>query len=164
MKGNMKTKIQIKSWCDESVLFEHETEDNTIKITLELAIKSKVNLNGSDLRYSDLRGSNLSDSNLSGSDLRGSNLSGSNLSGSNLNDKSKCLSGKTLIQIGGIGSRDAILTIFITDKDIRLQTGCFFGDEKTFFDKLKLTHGNNEHAKNYKAAIKFAKSVLIKKR
>jgi uncharacterized protein YjbI with pentapeptide repeats len=84
----MKTKIEIKSIYG-SVLFSHESEDNTIKETLKEAIKSRINLIYSDLSNSDLSNSNLScsdlrGSNLSCSDLRGSNLSGSDLSGSDL--------------------------------------------------------------------------------
>ena len=44
----MKTKIEIKSiWG--SVLFSYEKEDNTIKDTLEEAIKSGANLGGANL-------------------------------------------------------------------------------------------------------------------
>jgi uncharacterized protein YjbI with pentapeptide repeats len=86
--NKMKTKIEIKSIYG-SVLFSHESEDNTIKETLKEAIKSRINLIYSDLSNSDLSNSNLScsdlrGSNLSCSDLRGSNLSGSDLSGSDL--------------------------------------------------------------------------------
>ena len=74
----MVTKIEIKSVFG-SVLFEYECEDNTIKKTVEKAVKDKINLSRSDLS-----GSNLSRSNLSGSNLYGSNLYGSNLYGSDL--------------------------------------------------------------------------------
>jgi uncharacterized protein YjbI with pentapeptide repeats len=88
--NKMKTKIEIKSIYG-SVLFSHESEDNTIKETLKEAIKSRINLIYSDLSNSDLSNSNLScsdlrGSNLSCSDLRGSNLSGSDLSGSDLSN------------------------------------------------------------------------------
>jgi hypothetical protein len=101
-------KIEIKSILG-NVLFEYECKNNTIKKTVEKAVKERVNLSysdlsglnlrgsnlsglnlrnsylsGSDLRNSNLRNSDLSGSNLRNSDLRGSNLSGSNLRGSNL--------------------------------------------------------------------------------
>ncbi len=72
-------KIEIKNRWTLAVIFTHECEGNTIKKTVEEAIKS-----GSDLRCSDLRCSDLSDSDLRCSDLRGSNLRGSNLRGSDL--------------------------------------------------------------------------------
>ena len=45
----MKTKIQIKSYLGE-VLFEHESEGNTIKSTLVEAVKSRVDLRGANLK------------------------------------------------------------------------------------------------------------------
>ena len=77
-------KIEIKHKFTNEVLFSHECENNTIKITLELAVKSSSNLS-----YSDLRGSDLSNSDLRRSNLRGSDLSGSNLSNSNLSNSEK---------------------------------------------------------------------------
>jgi len=79
-------KIEIKHKFTNEVLFSHECENNTIKITLELAVKSSSNLSYSDLRGSDLRGSDLSGSNLSNSNLSNSNLSYSDLRGSDLSN------------------------------------------------------------------------------
>ena len=94
----MKTSIKIMSIFGK-LLFEYECEENSIKKTVEQAVKEKINLSNSDLsnsnlrnsnlRNSDLRNSNLtnsdlSNSNLSYSDLSNSNLSNSNLSNSNL--------------------------------------------------------------------------------
>lgn len=56
----MKTKIQIES-IFEKLLFEIETKNNSIKKTIEEAIRQKVDLSGADLR-----GADLSDANLSG--------------------------------------------------------------------------------------------------
>jgi hypothetical protein len=79
----MKTKIQIKSiWG--SLLFEYESENNSIKKTLEKAYLSGANLSGSDLSGSDLSRVDLSGVDLSGAYLSGANLSGSDLSGSDL--------------------------------------------------------------------------------
>ena len=77
----MKVKIQIKNHWTGNVIFELETENNTIKKTLLEAIKTGINLRGSDLRGCDLSGSDLSGSDLRGCDLSGSSLRGSNLSG-----------------------------------------------------------------------------------
>ena len=60
-------KIEIKNRWTGKVIFAHEEEENSVKITVLAALKAKIDLSGSDL----------SDSNLSGSDLSGSNLSGS---------------------------------------------------------------------------------------
>ena len=60
----MKTKIQIKSFAG-SVLFEYESENNTIKKTLEEAVNAGANLSGANLS-----GAYLSGANLYGADLK----------------------------------------------------------------------------------------------
>ena len=55
----MKLKIEIKNYWTESVLFEYESEDNTIKETLQKAVKSGADLRGADLRDAYLRGADL---------------------------------------------------------------------------------------------------------
>ncbi|WPU91841.1 pentapeptide repeat-containing protein [Mucilaginibacter sabulilitoris] len=96
----MKIKLEIKNWWTGKVLFEFETEGNTIAKTVaecirqarekeSLANLSGANLSGANLSLAnlsgaDLSGANLSGANLSGADLRSADLSGANLSGANL--------------------------------------------------------------------------------
>ena len=80
----MKTKIQIKHIYSSSILFEFEKEYNTIRDTVEKAVKqnvnlSEANLHGVDLYGADLSGANLRDVCLKGADLRWANLRGANL-------------------------------------------------------------------------------------
>ena len=84
----MKTKIEIKSRFGK-ILFEFEKEDNTIKKTVEHAIKSGANLTGADLyranlTVADLSGADLSGANLSGANLYRADLSGADLTGADL--------------------------------------------------------------------------------
>ena len=74
-------KLSILSRFNASILFEYEAEENSLKITLQVAVKTDANLYGADLRDADLR-----DANLYGADLRGANLDGANLYGANLYD------------------------------------------------------------------------------
>src|SRR3990167_10775436 len=79
-----KIKIEIKSWLNGSVLFEYESNDNTIKQTLEKAVSKNANLGGANLRNADLwdadlRGADLRNADLWDADLRGANLGGANL-------------------------------------------------------------------------------------
>lgn len=60
------------------MLFSHECENNTIKITLELAVKLKV-----DLSYANLQDANLKDANLDGANFTGANFTRANLEYSN---------------------------------------------------------------------------------
>ena len=76
-----KIKIEIKSWLSGAVLFEYESENNTIKETLSRAVLSDAVLRdavlrGADLRDADLRGAVLRDADLSRADLRGADLRG----------------------------------------------------------------------------------------
>jgi hypothetical protein len=96
--------IEIIHRFTREIIFSYDCENNTIKKTVEEAVKLKIDLRysdlsgenlreadlrgaylgGSDLRYTDLRYSDLSDADLRGADLRGSYLQNANLSSSNL--------------------------------------------------------------------------------
>ena len=85
----MNIKLQIKNRFTGSLLFEYESEKNTIKETLLQAIKAKADLRGADLRgaylsYADLRGADLRGAYLSYADLSGAYLSGADLRGAYL--------------------------------------------------------------------------------
>jgi uncharacterized protein YjbI with pentapeptide repeats len=92
----MKVKIEIKNRFTGKILFEFETENNTILKTLKEAIMRDADLRGADLRDAylrdaylrgaDLRGANLSDADLRDAYLRGADLRGANLSGADLSD------------------------------------------------------------------------------
>ena len=81
-------KIEIKS-IRGNILFSHECENNSMKLTVEVANRSCVplscaNLSGSDLSDADLHGADLHGADLHGADLHGANLSGAYLHGANL--------------------------------------------------------------------------------
>ena len=77
-------KISILNRFSASVVFEADIENNTVKLTLELALKSSANLDGADLRGADLCGANLCGANLYGANLYGADLRGADLYGANL--------------------------------------------------------------------------------
>lgn len=79
-------KIEIKNRIDGSVIFSHEREGNSIKITVIEAINAGVDMYSADLRGADLRGANLCSVNLSDADMRNANLSGADLCCANLRD------------------------------------------------------------------------------
>ncbi len=85
----MKIKLQIKARWTGSVIFEYESEGNTIAKTVSEAIKSSANLSSAnlsyaDLSYADLSTANLSSANLSSADLSYADLSYADLSSANL--------------------------------------------------------------------------------
>ena len=184
----MKTKIEIKSiWG--SVLFSYEKEDNTIKDTLEEAVRSGANLRGAYLGGANLRGAYLGGANLRGAYLRGANLGGANLGGANLGgaylgdanlggaylrganlggaylgganlggEWGELQSSSDVLIVGPIGSRNGYTTIYHTDKGIFVRCGCFRGSLNEFSKKVKETHGESKHAKDYLALIDFVKA------
>ena len=82
-------KIQIKSIWGE-VLFEYEKENNTIKDTLEEAVKQGANLCRANLYGANLYGANLDRANLYGANLYRANLYGANLDRANLDGANLC--------------------------------------------------------------------------
>ena len=132
-------KHQIKHRYTEAVLFECDVPDDVqargmaTRYALEKAVKDDANLRGANLR---------------GADLRGANLRGGE----------KLIGDRPVFMTGPIGSRCHYLIAYLTDKGVRLLSGCFFGDIDTFRNKLEETHGDNDHAAEYRAAL-----VLIKK-
>ena len=81
-----KIKIEIKNRWTGSILFEYEKENNTVKDTVEEAIKRGAYLRGANLREADLSGANLIGAYLSEVDLSGANLRGAYLRGANLRE------------------------------------------------------------------------------
>ncbi len=79
-----KKKIKILNRFNDSVLYEYEFEDNTIKKTLEKAIDQGADLRGAYLGGADLRGADLRGVDLRGADLRGAYLRGADLRGVDL--------------------------------------------------------------------------------
>ena len=63
-----------------------------------------------------------------------------------------------ILTVGPIGSRDATTT-FSRDKSggISVVCGCFLGTLDEFAEKATATHGDNKHAKAYRAAVELAK-------
>ena len=79
-----KIKFEIKNRWTGSILFEYEKEDNTLKYTVEKAVKEKIDLEGANLEGANLEEANLEGANLRGANLEEANLEGANLEGANL--------------------------------------------------------------------------------
>ena len=81
--------ITIKN-TDGNIIFKYDCEDNTIKKTVEEAVRQKVdlfyaNFYGADLRFANLKGAHLNNADLHFANLRSANLKEANLSEANLN-------------------------------------------------------------------------------
>jgi hypothetical protein len=111
-----------------------------------------ADLRGAYLRGADLRGAYLRGADLSGADLRGADLRGADLRGA-LVDGKKLVGDRPCLQIGPIGSRADYFLAFITEEGVRVSAGCFTGTLAEFETACAETHGDNEHAREYKAAL-----------
>ena len=122
-------KHQIKHRYTDAVLFECDVPEcvqasgTATRYKLEKAVKDGANLRGANLRGADLRGGE------------------------------KLIGERPVFMTGPIGSRCDYLTAYLTDKGVSLLAGCFFGDIDTFRNKLESTHGDNDHAAEYRAAL-----------
>ena len=136
-------KFKIESRWDASLLFECDAD--SIKIAVELAVKSKANLYGANLVRANLDGANLDGANLDGANLVRANLVGAKHV-------------KDHMSIGRIGSRNDRLTATITVKGkIVVCCGCWKGTLEGFVKRVKEVHIDNEHAKAYLAAVDLIK-------
>ena len=135
---------------------------NLDRANLAWANLARANLAGANLDRANLDGANLARANLARANLDGAYLDGANLDRANLawaNLARANLAGayllgdRPIIQIGPIGSRSDYFVAFITDAGPLLRTGCFSGTIEEFEQALEDTHGDNVHAKEYRAAL-----------
>ena len=115
----------------------------------------RANLAGAYLAGAYLAGANLAGANLDDADLRGANLRGAYLVRANLagakGPRGAALAGKRpILQVGPIGSRGALLSLWVTGGGPLITTGCFTGTPEEFRAE---THGDNEHAREYAAVL-----------
>ena len=139
-----KLKIEIKNRLTGSILFEYEKENNTLKDTIEQAIKQGAylrgaNLEGANLEGAYLRGANLEGADLEGADLRGANLEGANLEGADLEGAD--LRGANLegADLEGADLEGAYLRgayIYVSDNEISVEEAIRNFEEK---NNLKVT-------------------------
>ncbi|KAF0146679.1 MAG: hypothetical protein FD153_26 [Rhodospirillaceae bacterium] len=123
-----------------------------------------ANLRGAKLGEADLTGANLRGATLGGATLGGANLgeadlTGAKLDGAKLEDGSVLVGDRPIQQLGPIGSHNAYLITFHTDKGIRVKTGCYFGDLAGFETAVSAKHGDNQHGHDYRAAIAFIRAL-----
>ena len=127
-------KHQIKHRYTNTVLFECDVpydvqaRGRAVRYTLEKAVKD-------------------------GAYLDGAYLGGAYLCGADLGAEEKLIGDRPVFMVGPIGTRCDYLTAYLTDKGIHLRAGCFFGDVDMFRAKLEETHGDNDHAAEYRAAL-----------
>jgi hypothetical protein len=98
---------------------------------------------------------------LSGADLSRTNLSGAYLSGA-YGEKLTLPKDNPVLCIGPIGSRQAHMTAYNTDKGIYIKTGCYFDTIEKFKEAVHEKHKNTKYSHDYMTAIAFVKAVMRK--
>lgn len=66
----------------------------------------------------------------------------------------------TVLNIGPIGSRGAILTYKRREDFEEVMTGCFRGTLDELAAEVTETHGDNDHGKAYRLAIAFIRQMV----
>ena len=160
-RGLQMPTVTIRRRWTADVLYEHQTTDErqasglAMRDALEAATKARANLAGAYLAGAylddaDLAGANLDDADLRGANLRGAYLVRANLAGAK-GPRGAALAGKRpILQVGPIGSRGALLSLWVTGGGPLITTGCFTGTPEEFRAE---THGDNEHAREYAAVL-----------
>ena len=92
-------------------------------------------------------GASLYGANLSRADLYGASLYGAKVRDFVL------VGARPFFAIDPIGSESRTMFAWLTEAGLRIQTGCFFGTRGEFTEQLAKTHGDNEHAQEYTAAL-----------
>ena len=165
----------INRWTG-AIIYQDEAE--SFKALVEAAVMSgasldRASLDGASLDGASLDGASLVGARLVGARLVGASLVGASLVGARLVGAS--LVGASLVgarldgakgyyghvYIGPIGSRNGMLQV-VRQKDGTdiVGAGCWSGSVKDFKARVKATHKDNRHAKDYMAAINLAVKML----
>ena len=145
-------KFEFKCRFTAKIIHTQEIPDNTqehlrCRVALELAVKEKISLQGADLQGTYLQRADLQGAYMQSADLPSTYMQGTKLIGE-----------RPVLQIGGIGSRNAYLISYMTDEGIKIKAGCFSGSLAEFAAAVKKEHGNSNHGKEYAAAITMIKA------
>ena len=156
--SGLTAKIQIKHRWTGAVLFEGRF--GSLRLCVEAAAKAGANLARANLAGANLAGANLARANLADANLARANLARAKL---RLKDGTEvALTGpRPIMQIGPLGSRAAPLSIYRTEAGLIAQTGCFGPAPLAEFETaVSATHGDNQHAQAYRAAVALARVAM----
>ena len=79
-------------------------------------------------------------------------LGGADLHGAYLGDKT-LVGARPILQIGPVGSRADYLVVYLTNAGIYITAGCWHGTRDEFSERVRETHGENEHGREYASAL-----------
>ena len=111
-----------------------------------------ANMHRTDLRWACLYDAGLMDVNLKGADFFGAILGSTKL----YDAKLACV--RNMLILGPMGSREDFLYAVRGPKGVKVQAGCCFKSIRDFLKEVDEKHGDNEHARNYRAAAEMIKA------
>ena len=121
--------------------------------SLDRASLVGASLDGASLRYASLVGASLD-----GASLWGASLVGASLWGAKLADGLTLVGKRPIFMLGPIGSRSDTMIGHVTNKGLRISTGCFrLGTPEEFTSALDAEHGTNHFAREYLCALELLK-------
>ena len=132
------TEAEIKAILDKHTKWRRGEADGA------RADLSRANLSGANLTRAYLGGANLSRANLTGA-----NLSRAYLTGADLGEGVICLT------FGPVGSRGDQLRWIVGPNRDEAHAGCFTGTMAELATAVQKTHGDNQHAQEYRRAMTF---------
>lgn len=139
-------KIDVLCRFTGRILYSHDAENNTLRLTLEAAANAGAKLAGADLAGAYLANAYLANAYLAGAYLAGAKLrNGEVLTGE-----------RPVVQVGPIGSRGDYLVAYVTDQGLRFDAGCQRQISRDLLEsRIDITHGTNKYAQEYRAALAF---------
>ena len=134
---------------------------NLCKADLSGANLTRANLTRADLARADLARANLTDTNLTDTNLTDTNLTDTNLTGANLTRAcglysvfAPHLSSRRASLFGGLGIEGGVV-------QLRFWAGCkMYITAETLRKHVAKTHGDNNYARQYEAAIRFIETCF----
>ena len=85
--------------------------------------------------------------------MRCANLMRANLAGAKFSGDKLLIGKRPFFTIGPIGSRCALVSLWLTDKGPMVKAGCFTGTLGEFTAAVEKTHGETDHGEEYAMAI-----------
>ena len=149
-------KITLKS-LRGNIIFEYETENNTLLKTLNEALKMNANLNFADLIGADLSGADLRCANLNFANLRDANLNFANLRDANLRNANLNFADLIGADLSGADTTSTKLPIYsrwaFSIENENLNIGCkskTFSEWKEWFEESEEEFSTERNTEDFK--------------
>ena len=136
--------MEIKSKFDGHIIFKDDSA--TFKLTVEAAVKSKIDMRGAYMQGADMRGAY----------MRGADMQGAYMQGVIIKEGVELKANMSILQCGPCGSRQDYLIIFNTKVGLYVKAGCFLDTLTKFVSAVREKHKGTVYEKEYLNIVKMA--------